>query len=104
MLSDWNIMLLNIHVVIRDNGSNMVKAMREANLPSFGCFAHSLQLVVNDGLLSQCMKDLLSVCRFIVGHYKHSTVVCLKLAQIQENLDLPKHRDGIQPCIWWNQS
>ena len=79
--------------------------MREANLPSFGCLAHSLQLVVNDGLLSQCMmKDLLSVCRSIVGHYKHSSVACLKLAQIQENLDLSKHRDGIQPCIWWNQS
>ena len=46
----------------------MVKAIREANLPSFGCFAHSLQLVVNDGLLSQqMMKELLSVCRSIVG-------------------------------------
>ena len=87
----------------------MVKAMRKANLPSFGCFTHSLQLVVNDGLLLQhMMKDLLSVCRSIVGHFKHSSVACLKLAQIQENLDLPKHRifppDGIQPCIWWNQS
>ena len=55
---------------------NMVKAMREANLPSFGCFAHSLQLVVNDGLLSQCMmKYLLSVCRSIVGHFKQSNVL-----------------------------
>ena len=76
--------------------------MREANLPSFGCFVHSLQLVVNDGLLTQCMmKDLLSICRSIVGI---QSVACLNLTQNQENLDLPKHRmfpsDGIQPCIW----
>ena len=30
-------------------GINMVKVMRDANLCSYGCFAHSLQLVVNDG-------------------------------------------------------
>jgi len=47
MLEEWNIALPQVHVIIRDNGSNMVKAMTEANLPSFGCFAHSLQLVVN---------------------------------------------------------
>ena len=53
MLEEWKITLSLVHVVIRDNGSNMVKAMTEANLPSFGCVAHSLQLVENDGVLSQ---------------------------------------------------
>ena len=32
----------------------MKKALREAYLRGQGCFAHSLQLVVNDGILSQC--------------------------------------------------
>ena len=36
MLEDWKIALFQVHVVIRDY-SNMVKAMREANMPSFGC-------------------------------------------------------------------
>ena len=90
MLEDWMITLSQVHIVIRDNGSNMVKAMTEANLPSFGCFAHSLQLVINDGLLSQhVVKDLLAVCRSIVGHFKHLSVAYHKLAQIQEN---PKHK------------
>ena len=53
MLEEWNIILSQVQAVIRDNGSNMVKAMPEANLPSFGCFAHSLQLVVSDGTLYQ---------------------------------------------------
>ena len=105
MLSDWNISIPNVHVVIRDNGSNMVKAMAEANLPNFGCFAHTLQLVVHDGLLSQrVVKDLLSICRSIVGHFKHSSVACLKLANIQENLDLPKHRLKQDVTTRWNST
>ena len=53
MLESWKVDPSKVHVIIRDNASNMVKAMEEASLPSFGCFAHSLQLVVHDGLLSQ---------------------------------------------------
>ena len=105
MLEDWMITSSQVHVVIRDNGSNMVKAMTEANLPSFGCFAHSLQLVINDGLLSQrVVKDLLAVCRSIVGHFKHSSVAYHKLAQIQENLDLPKHKLIQDVSTRWNST
>ena len=64
-----------MHCVVWDNESNMIKAMSEGGLPDFGCFAHSLQLVVHDGLLSQrVVIDLLAVCRSIVGHFKHSSV------------------------------
>ena len=65
--------------------------MSEGGLLNYGCFAHSLQLVVHDGLLSQCVViDLLAVCRSIVGYFKHS-VACRKSARILENLDLPQH-------------
>ena len=105
MLDDWKISLPQVHIVIRDNGSNMIKAMAEANLPSFGCFAHSLQLVVNDGILTQRgVRDLLAVCRSIVGHFKHSSVACHKLAQIQENLDLPKHTLKQDVSTRWNST
>ena len=105
MLEDWKVALFQVHVVIRDNGSNMVKAMAEANLPSFGCFAHSLQLVVNDGVLSQrSVKDFLAICRSIVGHFKHSSVAYHKLALIQENLDLPKHKLKQDVSTRWNST
>jgi len=58
--------------VVRNNGSDIVKAMSEAGLPSYGCFAHLLQLLVHDGLLTQrVVIDLLAVCRSIAGHFKH---------------------------------
>ena len=53
MFDNWKISANQVHLVLRDNAANMAKAMREASLPSFGCFAHSLQLVVEDGVLSQ---------------------------------------------------
>ena len=40
ILSDWDIGSEQVHCILRDNGSNMIKAMDEACLPSFGCFAH----------------------------------------------------------------
>ena len=70
MLSTWRIDKENVHVVLRDNASNMVRAMKDAGLCSYGCFAHSLQLVINDGVLSQrIVIDLLANCRSIVGHF-----------------------------------
>ena len=83
----------------------MVKAMREASLPSFGCFAHSLQLVVEDGVLSQrAVIDVLATCRKIVGHFKHSTVAYSRLCSIQERLDIPQHRLQQDIRTRWNSS
>ena len=60
-----------VHLVISNNASNMVKAMQEASLAHFSCFAHLLQLVVNDGLLSQrAINDIIAMCRSIVGHFQ----------------------------------
>ena len=50
----------------------MVKAMQDAGYPDLGCFAHKLQGIVHDGVLSQTsVIDILSICRWIVGHFKH---------------------------------
>jgi len=53
MIKFWKISKEKIHLVLTDNASNMKKALREANLSGFRCFAHSLQLVVGDGVMSQ---------------------------------------------------
>ena len=70
----------------------MAKAMREASLPSFGCFTHSLQLIVEDGVLSQrAVIEFLATCRRIIEHFKHSTVAYGQLRSIQECLGIPQH-------------
>ena len=55
MIDGWKISKERVHLVLTDNASNMKKALRDCDLHGYGCFAHSLQLVVNDGVLSQRM-------------------------------------------------
>ena len=70
---DWEIRLDQVHLVLCDNAANMAKAIRDASLPSTGCFAHTLQLDVRGVVLSQrVVTETLAVCRKIVGHFKHS--------------------------------
>ena len=42
MLAEWEMKHDQVHLVLRDNSANMAKAMRDASLPSLGCFAHTL--------------------------------------------------------------
>ena len=64
--------------------------MKEASLPDLGCFAHTLQLIVHDGVLSQrAVTDLLSTCRCIVGHFKRSPLACSRLNQHHLQQDKP---------------
>ena len=89
----WKISKEQIHLVLTDNASNMKKALRDANLSRFGCFAHLLQLVVNDSVISQqVVIDILAVARSIVGHFKCSTLAYHLLDEIRQRLHIPKHK------------
>ena len=89
MLSRWKISKERVHLVLRDNASNMDCAMKDDYIVSFGYFAHSLQLVVHDGVLCQRgVSDLLAICRSIVGHFKRSTKATDELKDIQHSLGL----------------
>ena len=103
----WKISKERIHLVLTDNASNMKKALRDANLSGFGCFTHSLQLVVNDGVISQqVVIDVLAVARSIVGHFKCSTLAYHLLNEIVNVLTYPNincnkmnQHDGTQHCL-----
>ena len=57
-----------LHLVLRDNGRNFVAGLRDANIPNVGCLAHTLQLVVNEGVMAQRqVQDVLGCCPRIVG-------------------------------------
>ncbi|XP_035800443.2 zinc finger BED domain-containing protein 4-like [Amphiprion ocellaris] len=90
ILNVWKVEKSRVHVILRDNASNMIKAMDRLGVANVGCFAHTLQLVVNEGLLSQRnVSDTLAVGRKIVGHFKHSQLAYSRLQDIQEELNMP---------------
>ena len=64
-----------VHVVVRDNGSNFVAGLRDAGIPNIPYLAHTLQLVVKNGCLTQpAVVGQTAKARKLVGHYKHSNI------------------------------
>ncbi|XP_077101521.1 zinc finger BED domain-containing protein 4-like [Siphateles boraxobius] len=93
MLQTWGIPKTSVHVVLRDNAKNMIKAMNDAGLPSLPCVAHTLQLAVHEGLLAQrSIADAIAVGRKIVSHFKHSALAYSRLADIKGQLNQPIKR------------
>ncbi|KAJ3607293.1 hypothetical protein NHX12_025603 [Muraenolepis orangiensis] len=87
MFQTWNIPKEKVHVILRDNARNMVKAMKDAGWQSLGCMAHTLQLAVHEGVLSQrSISDIAAIGRRIVGHFKHSPLAYSRLQNVQKDL------------------
>ena len=105
MLSKWNIKKEQVHLIVRGNASNMVKAMADGDFENVGCFAHTLQLVLCDGIFSQrAIVNTLVVCLQIVGHFKHSPLAYDHLKTIQERLQLTKHWLKQNVSTRWNST
>jgi len=105
MLGSWHIEHDRVHVILRDGGANMVKAMRDADLTHVSCFAHTLQLSLNDAILSQkSVADLLKDARKLVGHFKHSSSATSRLHDIQREIGLPAHQLLQDVATRWNSS
>lgn len=99
MLRDWNIQNEQLYCLIRDGGSNMVRAMYLANIPDVSCTVHKLQLCVRSALETCEVKELLAKCKKISGHFNHSQIAQDQLTKIQtEQLNQPALR-VIQDCV-----
>ncbi|XP_039619094.1 zinc finger BED domain-containing protein 4-like [Polypterus senegalus] len=91
MFETWKIPKENVHVILRENAHYLAKAMEECGIPSLPCMARTLQLAVNNGVLSQrSVSDTIAIGRKIVGHFKHLQLANSRLKTIQTEL-------GMQP-------
>ena len=87
----------------KGNASNMIKAIDNMGVRSLVCFAHTLQLVVNEGLLSQRnVSDTIANCRQIVGHFKHSPLAYSRLHDIQLQMQMEPKRLQQDVRTRWN--
>ncbi|XP_053969981.1 E3 SUMO-protein ligase ZBED1-like [Anastrepha ludens] len=80
--NEWGI-FDKITAIVTDNASSMIKAcelLKKRNLP---CYAHSLNLVVQDCLKLDCTKELLKKCNSIVAFFKNSTIAYKKFKDSQ---------------------
>lgn len=90
MLEEWGIRQEQVHLFVVDNTANMRRAMLDGEIPYLGCFSHTLQLVIHNGVLSQrYVQDILAVCRRIVSHFKRSPLASHRSKEIQASLGSP---------------
>ncbi|CAL9691328.1 unnamed protein product [Knipowitschia caucasica] len=102
MFQKWSITKDKVHVVLRDNARNMIKAMELCGVCSLGCMAHTLQLAIHEAVLSQkSVSDCIAIGRKMVGHFKHSQVATTALANLQTQLGLcPARLQQDVPTRW----
>ena len=79
--------------VVTDNGANMVSAVHKAGWKHYPCIAHTLNLVVKDGIKAvHEVVQLLTKCSSIVSFFHHSAKATEKLKQLQKQLKVVEHK------------
>ncbi|KAL7882925.1 hypothetical protein SRHO_G00005830 [Serrasalmus rhombeus] len=89
---------------VHDNARNIVQANNPTRVSwkSVACFAHMLNLAVNDGFAAAGVSRAIVAAGRLVKHFHHSTIATKALEEKQQQMSLPPHR-LIQSCkIRWN--
>lgn len=89
-------------IIVSDNASNIVGAVvNELKMKHFGCFAHTINLILQDGLKVVDVKVLVERVKSIVSFFKRSSTgnEQLKTAQSQLGLE-PKKLIKEVPTRW----
>jgi len=72
-------------LIVSDNAYNIKGSITILGLKHFGCFAHSLNLIVQDALKISTILDIISILKSIVGHFKRSSNASHELDKYQRN-------------------
>ena len=74
------------------------------NFRSFNDVAHTLQLCINSALDVPALQRVLSACRKLVGHFKHSVLGMAALKDKQTQLGIPVHHLMQDVATRWNST
>ncbi|CAG9821993.1 unnamed protein product [Phaedon cochleariae] len=86
VMVEWNISH-KVAAVVSDNAANIINAVRIGEWRSVGCFAHLLNLVVQDAIKD--ISDVLSQVKSVVEYFNRSTQGLKKLTATQQQMSLP---------------
>jgi len=82
-----------VDVCVHDNATNIVLANSQyTKWESHRCFAHTLQLAINDGFKLVAISSAVGAAARLVSHFHHSTVATVALKRKQHDQNLPDHR------------
>lgn len=98
---EWKINY-KIVAIVTDNAANITAAVNELKFRHIGCFAHSINLVVQHSLgkISGPLKKVKSIVEF----FKRSSFALTKLQTIQKQLGLPQLKLKQDVITRWNST
>ena len=102
VVAEWRVSG-RVSLCVHDNAANIVKANQACDWESVCCFAHTLQLAINDGFKAvQILERMIGACSKLVAHFHHSTTATQVLAVKQKQMSVKEHA-LIQCCqTRWN--
>lgn len=84
IFEEWDINN-KITCIVTDNAVNMIKTCEILKKRHHSCYAHTLNLVVQDNLNLDCIKNVISKCKEIVRFIKSSSIATETFKQEQKN-------------------
>lgn len=105
ILTEWKI-LTKVSAIVTDNGANMVKMCDLLGIRHMPCFAHTLNLTLEDSMKLSQVEDITNKCKAIVKFFKKSSVGwrALKLAQKERNPDSTPLKMLQEVSTRWNST
>lgn len=101
LLQEWGIEN-KIVAIVSDNAANMVAAVRLGGWRHWGCFAHSINLIVQDGLKE--ISIVLQKIKSTVEFFNRSSHAAAQLKSSQEQLGLPVLKLKNDVLTRWNST
>ncbi|KAJ8865556.1 hypothetical protein PR048_033076 [Dryococelus australis] len=102
VVSEWHLSD-KVVAVLRDNARNLTLCLEKTSFCHLPCLAHTLELVVKDGLLNaKRVTNLVALCRCIVSSFKHSSQACKVLTKAQTLVGCKAHQLVQDEPTRWN--
>lgn len=98
---EWNVED-KVVCCVSDNAANITKAIKILKWPHNPCFAHTLNLIVRDGL--KTIKPTIDKVKSIVEYFHKSSTATQKLKATQVQMDMPELRLKQECPTRWNST
>ena len=93
----------NVVCVFTYNASNMVSTISKTGWRHLPCFAHTLNLIVQNAIKSDpTVHQIQSKCKDVVSHFYRSVKSSYKLKEVQDQLSLPQQKLIQDVSTHWN--